>query len=128
MRLKLDGVSRKNRRLICIGMFALLLVGSIKPLSCERADAYRTAKLINFQRVEDPAGAARAQAVFYMAIGVDDTLYHVRYAPAWKWSYEPTDLVVGDNIQVRLDKTHIYIQRPKGELKTYIVRRERHPE
>ena len=44
----------------------------------------------------------------------------------WRWSYEPTDFVVGDPVEVKIKGNDMYLKKSKGgDLKTYITRRER---
>jgi hypothetical protein len=88
--------------------------------------AYQTGKLIDLHRESTGAGAARAQGAFCLAIEVDDMTYLVNHEAEWRWSYEPTDFVVGDPVEVKIKGKDLYLKRPKGgELKTSITRRER---
>ncbi len=53
-------------------------------------------------------------------------IYVGSYWPRTRWSYEPSDFIVNDAIDVRLDQKHMYIKRKDGkELKTKIVQRIR---
>jgi hypothetical protein len=91
----------------------------------DKAD-YKTGKLTDLIRRETGAGAGRAQGSFCLAVQLNDLTYLVRHEATWRWSYEPTDLVVGDPVEVRIKGNDMYFKKPKGgELKTTIVRRER---
>lgn len=87
--------------------------------------AYLTGKLVDFRRESTGAGAGRAQGSFCLAVEVSDMTYLVRYEGTWRWSYEPTDFVVGDPVEVRIKGNAMYLKKSKGDLKTSITRRER---
>jgi len=98
---------------------------SSQPVAAERF-GYQTGKLLDLRRDETGSGAARAQASFCLAVGLDDMTYLVRHEATWRWSYEPSDFVVGDQIHLRIKGNYMYLKKPKGgDLKTYITRRER---
>jgi hypothetical protein len=106
------------------GMLALIL--AVTPLRAGELAAYQTGKLIDLHREGTGAGAARAQGAFCLPVEVGDMTYLVSHEVAWCWSYEPTDFVVGDPVEVKIKGKDMYLKRPKGEdLKTYITRRER---
>lgn len=64
-----------------------------------------------------------------MAVDSGDLTYVLRKEAYWRWSYEPTDLVVGDTFQVKVDGNSMFIKRPNGkEIKMGISRRERRQE
>jgi hypothetical protein len=63
-----------------------------------------------------------------LAIQVEDISYMVRYETVLRGSYQPTNLVVGDPIEVRAKGNHLYFktgQSPEDEAKADITRRER---
>lgn len=88
--------------------------------------AYQSGKLIDMSSTESGAGAGRGQRIFCLAVETGDLSYTLRYWPNWRGSYVPTDLVVGDPVEITVDKNHLYIKKANGgDLKTDIVRRER---
>jgi hypothetical protein len=104
----------------------LALILAVTPLRAGEAAEYQTGKLIDLHRESTGAGAARAQGTFCLAVEVTDMTYLVSHEAAWRWSYEPTDFVVGDPVEVKIEGKDLYLKRPKGrDLKTYITRRER---
>jgi hypothetical protein len=61
---------------------------------------------------------------YRLSVQIGDMVYVGSYWPRWRWSYSPTDFVVNDPVQVKIDGKHMYLKRPDGkELKTEIVRR-----
>jgi hypothetical protein len=103
-----------------------LLITLISSVTLSATRDWQTGNLVDVQRTGTGAGAARAQGAFCIAVAVGDVSYLSRYEPHWRWAYEPTDLVVGDSLHVRLDGSHLYIQKQDGgELKTEITRRQR---
>lgn len=63
---------------------------------------------------------------YRISIELDGMVYVGSYYPRWRWSYSPTDFIVNDPVEVRIDGNHLVIKRPNGkELKTAIVRRIR---
>jgi hypothetical protein len=87
---------------------------------------YHRGILTDLRRYDTGSGALRSQGAFCLAVGVDDMTYLVRQEGSWRWSYAPTDLVVGDPVEVRISGNNLYLRKPtSGELKTHISRRER---
>ena len=108
------------KRILC-----LLLVLAL-PAAAGKPREWSTGKLLDFRMSETGAGAARAQGEFCMAVQLGDIAYLLQYEPYSRWAYKPTDLVVGDQIQVQIDGKHMYINKSKGgDFKTNIVRREK---
>jgi hypothetical protein len=104
----------------------LSLVFAVNVLHAGETVRYETGKLIDLRREDTGAGAARAQGSFCLAIEVGDMTYLVRHEAAWRWSYEPTDFIVGDPVEVKIKGNDMYLKKAKsGDLKTYITRRER---
>jgi hypothetical protein len=96
------------------------------PLTAGESTPYQTGKLVDFRRASTGAGAGRAQGFFCLAVGIGDMTYLARYEGTWRWSYEPTDFVVGDPVEVRIKGNDLYLKKSKGgDLKTSITRRER---
>lgn len=108
-------------------LFAVhVLVLSALSLQAGQKPDYQTGKLVDLRRYSTGSGAARAQGSFCLAVEVGDMSYLVEHEPYWRGSYEPTDLVVGDSIEVKITGNHMYIKKPKGgDMKTSITRRER---
>lgn len=109
------------KRILC------LLVLLSLPLAAAKQREWSTGKLLDFRMSDTGAGAARAQGEFCLAVQLGDIAYLLQYEPYSRWAYQPTDLVVGDQIQVQIDGKHMYINKPKGggDFKTNIVRREK---
>jgi len=63
---------------------------------------------------------------YRLSVQVGDLVYVGSYWPRTRWSYSPTDFIVNDPVQVRIDGKHMYMKRPDGkELKTNIIQRVR---
>jgi hypothetical protein len=112
-------------RIVAVAIAAL----SFLPTTIHAADKpdYKTGKLTDLRQyeTEDP-GAARAQWWFCLSVEMDDMSYILRYESFARWSYKPTDFIVGDPVQVRVKGNDMYLGKPKGgDLKTKIVRRAR---
>ena len=107
-------------------LFALALALAVVPIQAADNSGYQTGKLVDLRREGTGSGAARAQGSFCLAVEVGDMAYLVRHQAYWRWSYEPTDFVVGDPIEVKIKGNNMYIKTSKGaDLKTSISRRER---
>jgi len=106
-------------------VIAILLMPATAGHAAEKS-GYQTGKLTDLRREGTGAGAARAQGSFCLAVELSDVTYLVRHEATWRWSYEPTDLVVGDPVEMKIKGNDLYLKKPKGgDLKTYIIRRER---
>jgi len=104
----------------------LALVLSVVPVQAGEKTVYQTGKLVDLRRESTGSGVARAQGSFCLAVEVGDMTYLVSHEATWRWSYEPTDFVVGDPVEVRIKGNAMYLKKPKGDdLKTNITRRER---
>lgn len=63
---------------------------------------------------------------YRISVQLGDITYVGSYWPRTEWSYSPTDFVVNDPIQVRIEGKHMYVKRPDGkDLKTRIIQRIR---
>jgi hypothetical protein len=103
----------------------LLCLVAVVALAANKSE-YQKGVLIDLRRTETDAGALRAQGSFCVAVRIDDISYLSRYEAAFRWSYAPTDFVVGDPVDVKVKGNHLYIRRAKGgDLKTDITRRQR---
>ena len=104
----------------------LLVTLAPEPASSADKASYEKGKLIDRQRYGTGSGALRAQGSFCFAVEVGDITYLSRREAYWRWSYEPTDFVVGDSVDVRIKGNDLYLRKSKdGDLKTTITRRER---
>jgi hypothetical protein len=60
---------------------------------------------------------------YRLSVQIGDMVYVGSYWPRWRWSYAPTDFIVNDPVESRLDGKHMYLKRADGkELKTEIIR------
>lgn len=104
----------------------LALALAIVPLHAGEKAVYQHGKLVDLRRESTGAGAARAQGSFCLGVEVGEMTYLVRHEATWRWSYEPTDFVVGDPVEVKIKGNDMYLRKSKGgDLKTSITRRER---
>ena len=63
---------------------------------------------------------------YRISVLYDGMVYVGSYRPVWTWSYAPTDFVVNDPIELRIEGKEMYIKRPgKDVLKTKIIQRIR---
>lgn len=117
--------------LICAA--ALFLV-----TSCSLAlagPAYQTGKLVSITDSSSNRAVGNAQSgsvvtvtdvEYRLSVEIEDMVYVGSYWPRTCWSYSPTDFVVNDPVQVKVDGKHMYIKRPGGkELKTTLIQRIR---
>ncbi len=112
--------------LACLLLLSSLLLTLTSTAQSAETSGYQTGKLVDLRRYSTGSGAARAQGSFCLAVQVGDIAYLARHQAYWRWSYEPTDLVVGDLVEVRIKGNEMYVRRLKGgDLKTAITRRER---
>jgi len=101
--------------------------------SASAEDRYSTARMVSVTRAIYAQGQwfGRIQSDGYVEYRfsiqlVDGTIYVSSYSPRWDWSFEPTDLVVAQPVDVRIDGGRLFIKRGDGkELKTRIVQRTR---
>jgi hypothetical protein len=120
---------------------ALLMIGTCL-IVCGAASGphkrvYEIGKLVDVRSNSTGAGALRGQRTFCLAIQVQDISYIVLYAPLWRNDYEPTKLIVGDPVDVRIKEDDLFLRtgnkftndlthkQHEEETKMKIVRRER---
>jgi hypothetical protein len=111
-----------------VGLLTVLFaMGTEHVVHAADKSSYQTGRLTDLQRHETGSGAGRAQGSFCFAVELGDMTYLARHEATWRWSYEPTDFVVGDPVEMRIKGSDLYLKKPKGggDLKTYIIRRER---
>src|ERR1035437_3601409 len=108
-------------------LFVLLALPlSVVSIQAGEKPGYQTGKLVDLTREDTRAGAGRAQGSFCLAVEVGAMTYLVRHEAFWRWTYEPTDFVAGDPIEVKINGNDMYLRKSKGgDLKTRITRRER---
>jgi len=117
-----------------IGLLAWGTVASAKDKA-----VYQTGKLIDVRAYATGAGALRAQHSFCLAVEVEDISYIVHYEAAMRGNYEPTNLIVGDPVEVKIEGNAMYLKTGKkwtndishkqhdDQAKMKILRRERVP-
>lgn len=102
---------------------ALLLLFASHLFAADKA-AYQTGTLVDLQMVRSATGYVRAGQSYCLAVSLGDFGYLLQYGPIWAYVYAPSEMIVGDPIQVRIKGNNMY-QKPRGgELKTSIIRRE----
>lgn len=108
---------------------ALLLVLAVPAGHAGDKTPYQIAKLIDIRAYPTGAGAARAQYSFCLAIQLQDISYIVHYQTFSRGGYQPTNLIVGDPIEIKIKDDNLYFKTGKkssdGDAKAYITRRER---
>ena|ERR1039458_1699299 len=108
---------------------AFVAVGALLSVShAKEKPVYQTAKLVDLRAYPTGGGRARAQYSFCLAIQVEDISYTVNYETVLRGSYQPTNLVVGDPIEIRTKGNDLYFKTGNSspdEAKTNITRRER---
>jgi hypothetical protein len=63
---------------------------------------------------------------YRLSVQLGDITYVGSYWPRTRWSYSPTDFIVNDPVQIKIDGKHMYIKRLDGkELKTTVIQRIR---
>jgi len=106
-----------------MGRAQILFVAFLALSAAAHAQDVKTGKLTDLRRYEDEHGIA----AYCLSVEIDDLTYILDYK-RWRWSYEPTDFIVGDPVQVRLKgKDGMYLTKPNGggEFKAQVFRRER---
>jgi hypothetical protein len=109
-----------------------LLLGTIGLLG---ATPYQTGKLLSIsdarsnrdvQNTYNGSITTVTDVEYRFSIRIGEIIYVASYWPRTRWSYKPTDFIVNDPIEVRLDGKHMFIKRTDGkEFKTDIVQRIR---
>lgn len=88
-----------------------------------RVISYNTTKNKNGSTVTTPV--MDTVKLYDISVKVGDMTYVGRYEPTWSFSKRP-NWVIGDPIEVRIDKDRMYIKKPDGKkLKTKVVKRIR---
>src|SRR6266550_2602134 len=100
----------KRFRLFMVVALAL----SACPVQAGEKAVYQTGKLVDLRREGTGSGAARAQGSFCLAVEVGDMTYLLRREAYWRWSYEPTDFVVGDPVEIKIKGNDMYLKKSKG--------------
>jgi hypothetical protein len=105
-----------------LGSFVLLV-------SVAMAGSYQTGKLLSVTDASsnrDVGTISVTDVEYRLSVQVGEMIYVGSYWPRWNWSYEPTEFIVNDPIEVRIDGKHMYIKRGSGkDLKTNIIQRVR---
>jgi hypothetical protein len=64
--------------------------------------------------------------MYAITVAIDGIAVTGEYESRWARSYKPSDLVVGDEIDAKIEGKKLVIKRPDGkELKATIIKRER---
>jgi len=79
-----------------IRLFIVVALALSGTLHAGEKAVFQTGKLVDLRREGTGSGAARAQGSFCLAVEVGAMTYLVRHEAYWRWSYEPTDFVVGE--------------------------------
>lgn len=88
-----------------------------------RVVSYNTTKNKNGSTVTTPV--MDTVKLYDISVKVGDMTYVGRYEPTWSFSKRP-NWVIGDPIEVRIDKDKMYIKKSDGkELKTKVIKRIR---
>jgi hypothetical protein len=106
----------------------LIVVVGLSVSHAKEKATYQTGKLVDIRAHSTGAGRARAQYSFCLAIQVDDISYITRYETWSHGAYQPTDLIVGDPIEIRTKGDDLYFKagkKSRDESKAHIIRRER---
>jgi len=75
------------------------------------------------QRIERPVNPLPERSLRHTGVLLECLQIHPLI---WAYGYAPSEMIVGDPIQVRIKGNNMYLQKPRGgELKTSIIRRER---
>jgi hypothetical protein len=115
-----------NRKVVVASV--ILLLASLLALAVnaeKKAKTYETGKLLDVSTEQrSHEGTTRRKPLYFLTVQIADIIYVGRYRPR---SYEPSDFVVGDPVQARVEENHMYLKRPNGkdEIKTDIIKRER---
>jgi hypothetical protein len=120
-----------SHRLKVIGILLFFVLCS----SANAGASYQTGKLVsmtdlNSNRVIGNSQTGSVVSVtdieYRLSVQLGDMVYVGSYWPRTRWSYSPTDFIVNDPVQVKIDGKHMYLKRPDGkELKTTVIQRIR---
>ncbi len=115
-------------------LFFLLLCVSLAAAAKDKRE-WKTGKLMSItdsssSRVIGNSQTGAIQSVedveYRVSILLDGMVYVGSYWPRARWSYEPTDFVVNDPIDLSIEGNEMYIRRPGGkEFKAKIIQRIR---
>lgn len=132
----------KNCALILVVSFFLTLT---PVLTNAHTHTYQTAKLLNIDvSTELSSSGTTVQRIghvfvasdnvvrytnFVYTIQLDDVIYTSLYQRTSFLQHNPsTDFVAGTSVEIRIDKTKLYLHRPDGnEMKTKILKQELAP-
>lgn len=116
------------------GILVMLVVISVVCFAAEKQ--YQTGKLVDvesegYSRLVGNASTGSSTSIRYhenrISVQAGDTIYvgECTQKPHWS-SCKPGDWVIGDPIEFRIEKGHLWLKKPNGkELKTKIVKRVR---
>jgi hypothetical protein len=95
-----------------------------------RNEHYEVKTKANGKKVGDgySYGGTQTQVTYVLTVAVGEMTYTAEQAKSILFGYNPTDMVVNDPVNVRVEKKKLIFLRPNGkEYKTTIVRMERNP-
>ena len=116
-------------------VLAILLILSVLCSTALAGATYQAGRLISVtdSRSNRAIGNSQNGSVvtvidveYRLSVEVGEMVYVGSYWPRTIWSYSPTDFIVNDPVQVKIDGKHMYLKRPDGkELKTTVLQRIR---
>ena len=95
-----------------------------------RTEHYEEKTNKNGKKVTDgySYGGTQTQVTYVLTVAVGEMTYAAEHPKALVFGYNPTDMIVNDPVNVRVEKNKLVFLRPNGkEYKTTIVRVERNP-
>lgn len=124
------GMTMFSSRTLLISQTILMLCSTLCAVP-----TYQTGKLISITDSSSNRTVGNSQngsvvtvtdVEYRISVRLGDMTYVGSYWPRTVWSYAPTEFIVNDPIEIRIDGKHMFIKRPNGkELKTTIVQRIR---
>ena len=119
----------KTHRIASVLALNAFLLGSGTVGHAKDKNVYQTAKLVDLRASATRLGPPRAQYSYCLAIQAGDISYIVSYEPFLRGSFKPTDLIVGDPIDIRIKGDRLYFKTGKessdDEAKAHITRQQR---
>ena len=124
-------------RIPMLGSTTLITVSILLSLcsSVLAAPIYQTGKLVSVTDTRSNRTVGNSQngsvvtvtdVEYRISVEIGEVTYVGSYWPRTVWSYSPTEFIVNDPIEVRIDGKHMFVKRPNGkELKTTIIQRIR---
>lgn len=118
-----------------VSQVAFVILFLCSGIALSGATQYQTGKLLSIadsrsnrdvQNTYNGSITTVTDVEYRFSIQIGEMIYVGSYWPRTRWSYKPTEFIVNDPIEVRLNGKHMFIKRADGkELKTEIVQRIR---